>query len=337
MSFFISILLPFHDALDTLPECLNSIRAQDHPHWELIAVNDQSTDGSAVWMRTQAAKDKRIHVIDNPRKGLVNALNLGLAACTHPLVARMDADDIMHPRRLSRQLAHFRRTPDLALSATRVRAFPPEQVQKGFSEYLRWQNLCCSRAEIAREIYVESPFAHPSIMFRKKPIVQAGAYRQGSFPEDYDLWLRLFHSGQAMEKLPEVLLDWRESPGRVSRTDPRCSREAFDRLRATYLARDQRFLAKANHFVIWGAGRKTRKRCRHLLDQGFRPQAWIDIDPKKIGNEIRGVPVVDSQWLKTRQRPLVLVYVANHGAREEIAAELDAMGYVQGKDYLAVG
>ena len=337
MSGFISILLPFHNARDTLPACLESILAQTHPHWELVAVNDQSTDSSEAWLRTLARRDRRIRVLDNPRKGLVSALNHGLAACRHELVARMDADDIMYPRRLAAQLAHFSRKPELALSATRVRLFPEALIEKGFREYIRWQNLCCSSADISRQIYVESPFAHPSVMFRKTLVQTLGGYRQGGFPEDYDLWLRLFHSGQPMEKLPEILLDWRESPNRVSRTDPRCSREAFDRLRARYLARDPRFLAHRNQFVIWGAGRKTRKRCRHLLEQGFRPRAWVDIDPKKIGNEIGGIPVVGSDWLARNGRPFVLIYVANHGAREDIAGELDALGYVQGKDYLAVG
>ena len=337
MSLFVSILLPFHNALDTLPACLRSIQAQEHPHWELIAVNDQSTDGSRPWFRQQTLRDKRIRIIDNPEKGLVNALNLGLAACSHPLVARMDADDVMSPQRLLQQISHFRRCPDLALSATQVRLFPKEQIQNGFLEYIRWQNLCCSRDDIARQIYIESPFAHPSVMFRKSCVQQLGGYRSGPFPEDYDLWLRLFHSGLPMEKLPQVLLDWRESPDRVSRTDPRCSREAFDRLRASYLARDPRFLARADDFVIWGAGRKTRKRCHHLLKQGLQPRAWVDIDPKKIGNEIRGIPVVDSAWLEAHGHPFVLIYVANHGARGDIARELDSQGYVLGQDYLAVG
>lgn len=334
---FISILLPFHNAGETLPECLESILRQEHRHWELVAVNDQSTDGTDAWLRQLARRDERIRVLDNPRKGLVNALNHGLGACQHELVARMDADDIMYPQRLAAQLEHFRCTPDLALSATRVRLFPVALIEKGFREYIRWQNRCCSPSDIARQIYVESPFAHPSVMFRASRVRALDGYRQGLFPEDYDLWLRLFHSGHPMEKLPEILLDWRESPNRVSRTDPRCSRDAFDGLRARYLARDSRLLAHRDNFVIWGAGRKTRKRCRHLLDLGFQPRAWVDIDTKKIGNEIRGTPVVDSSWLERNGRPFVLIYVANHGAREDIAGVLDAMGYIQGENYLAVG
>ena len=66
--------------------------------------------------------------------------------------------------------------------------------------------------------------------------------------------------------------------------------------------------------------------------------AWIDIDPRKIGNRINGVPVVDCGWIAAQaDRPFVLVYVTNHGARDVIARELEQMGYRPGEDYLAVG
>lgn len=331
---FVSILLPFHNALNTLPDCLDSIQAQDHVHWELVAVNDHCNDGSANWLRQRALQDSRIRVLDNPGSGLVAALNHGLSACSHELVLRMDADDLMRPQRLSRQLAHFERTPDLALSATRVRLFPEETIQAGYHEYLRWQNACCSGEAIGNQIYIESPFAHPSVCFRKILVEGLGAYREGPFPEDYDLWLRLFHSGCRLEKLPEVLLDWRESPHRVSRTDPRCSREAFDRLKARYLARDRRFLAHREDFVIWGAGRKTRKRCQHLLDLGFQPKAWVDIDPGKIGNTLQNIPVIDWRELANDRNTFVLIYVGNHGAREEITGALLDLGLAWGMGFL---
>jgi hypothetical protein len=65
--------------------------------------------------------------------------------------------------------------------------------------------------------------------------------------------------------------------------------------------------------------------------------AWIDIDPKKIGQRVWGLPVQAPGWLDRRPRPFVLVYVARHGAREQIAAHLDSLGYRVGVDYLAVG
>jgi len=132
-----------------------------------------------------------------------------------------------------------------------------------------------------------------------------------------------------------VLLDWRESEGRLSRTDPRCSRQAFDRLRAAYLARDPRL--RNRPLAFWGAGRKTRRRCNLLIERGFTPIAWVDIDPRKIGNRLRGVPVVPPEWLAHDEQPFVLSYVANHGAREDITLRLEGMGYRRGVDYLMVG
>ena len=164
--------------------------------------------------------------------------------------------------------------------------------------------------------------------YRRAAVVRAGGCRQGDFPEDYDLWLRLHQSGHRMAKLPVVLLDWRDSPARLSRTDPRCNREAFDRLRARYLAREPLLLngQRRNEPVIWGAGRKTRKRCRLLMEQGFESRAWIDVDPRKIGNRINSVRVRRPDWLDRRPRPFVLVYVNNHGAREQIGEWVSALG-----------
>ena len=334
----VSILLPFRDAQATLDECLDSIDAQTFPDYELLAIDDGSRDASAGRVARRAARDARIRLVRQPPLGLVAALNRGLQAARAPLIARMDADDRMHPERLAAQVAALHADPRLGLIASRVRAFPDDAVRAGLREYLRWQNACCAPADIADEIYVESPFAHPSVMYRRAPVLAAGGYRAGDFPEDYDLWLRLQRRGVKMAKLPRVLLDWRESPGRLSRTDPRCAREAFDRLRAEHLAADPRL--RGRPLAYWGAGRKTRRRSKLLIERGFAPAAWIDIDPRKLGNRLRGVPVVPPDWLAREPqgpRPFVLSYVANHGAREDIARRLAQMGYRRGEDYLMVG
>ena len=320
-----------------LEACLDSIRAQSFSDYELLAVNDASSDRSVAILERRAREDGRIRLLHNPGRGLVSALNHGLSRARGNLVARMDADDIMHPHRLQRQQDFLRRRPEISLLGTCVRLFPQSRIQKGYREYIRWQNRCLEPRDIAGDIYIESPFAHPSVMFRKKAVQALGGYRDGPFPEDYDLWLRLHHAGHQMAKLPDILLNWRERPDRVSRVDQRCSREAFDRLRAHHLASDPRLKARRDELVIWGAGRKTRKRCRHLLGHGYRPQAWIDIDPRKIGNRLDGVPVVSPGWLELDRRPFVLCYVANHGARDLIAGQLHAMGYRRGEDYLMVG
>jgi hypothetical protein len=243
----------------------------------------------------------------------------------------------MRAGRLEAHLDHFSEDPRLVLSATRVSGFPAHHIKAGFREYLRWQNSVLSPDDVADEIYVEAPFAHPSVAFHRNKVVASGGYRDGLFPEDYELWLRLFHEGHLMAKLPRVLLDWRDTPTRLSRTDPRYSRNAFDRLRAGFLARDQRIRGSRRPLLFWGAGRRTRRRVDHLLRLGYSPDAWIDIDPRKIGNRILDVPVLPPDALDCRKRPFVLVYVTNHGARGLIEHDLASMGYERGTDFLMVG
>ncbi len=332
----ISVLLPFHNAAATLPACLASILRQTCTRFEVLAIDDGSHDDSGELVRRGAQADPRIRLLRPGRVGLVTALNLGLAQARAPVIARMDADDLMHPERLQAQYAFLCAHPDLALVASQVALFPAHQIRAGYQAYVRWQNHCLEPAEIAANIYVESPVAHPSVMFRRGVVEELGGYRDGPFPEDYELWLRLHQAGHRMAKLPRTLLWWRERTDRTSRVDPRYAREAFDRLRAHYLARDP-LLRGGREVVIWGAGRKTRLRVRHLLAQGVQPSAWIDINPRKIGATIWGLPVHAPTWLARQPRPVVLVYVTTHGARDEVAAALQHWGYQAGVDFLPVG
>lgn len=340
----LSILLPLYNCEATLDECLDSIAAQTFEEYELLAVDDGSSDGTAEIVRRRARADRRIRLLQPGRGGLVAALNLGLSEARAPLVARMDGDDRMHPERLEAQLHHLEAHPEVDLVGSRVELFSSAPIRDGYREYIRWQNDCLTPEQFALECYVESPLVHPSVTFRRDVVRELGGYLEGDFPEDYELWLRMLQAGKQLAKLPRVLLEWREAPERLSRTDPCYSREAFDRLRAHYLARDPRMHAlheQGRPVVYWGAGRKTRRRSQRLIDQGFPPTAWIDIDPRKVGNRLRGIPVVTPRWLERfserGDRPFVLSYVANHGARELIADQLQAMGYRPGEDFLAVG
>lgn len=333
----LSVLIAARDAAATIDECLESVAAQTFADYEVLVVDDGSLDDTAVRVLARCRADARVRLLRRDRRGLVAALNEGLDHCRAPLVARMDADDRMHPERLARQYGYLRENPGVDVVGSRVRAFPETGLGRGMREYLRWQNACLSADDIAEEIYVESPLTQSSVTLRRDAVVGLGGYLDGDFPEDYELWLRLHHAGRRMAKCPQTLIDWRQRGDSYSRTDPRFSREAFDRLRARYLARDRR-LHGSRELVFWGAGRVTRKRCRRLMELGFEPRAWIDIDPKKIGSRLDGAPVMAPGWLATLDKaPFVLVYVATHGARESIAGKLESIGLRRGRDYLAVG
>lgn len=328
--------MPFRDEAPTIAECVESIRAQTLTDFELVAVNDGSEDGSDAIVRQFAVRDPRIHLLDPGKIGLVKALNLGVTESRAPLIARMDADDVMHPERLQAQDEFMREHPEITVAGCQVEPFPGHEIRAGYREYIRWQNECVTPDEIANNRYVESPLAHPSVMFRRDAFLRLGGYTDGPLPEDYELWLRMAANGCLMGKVPRKLLQWRERANRLSRIDPRYSREAFDQLRATYLAKDPR-ITDAHEIVVWGAGRKTRQRFRLLQHFGVEPSAWIDIDPRKIGKTFSGKKVHSPDWLNREPRPFVLVYVTNHGARDLIAERLKLMGYGCGADYLCVG
>lgn len=335
MSAPVSVLLPVYNGAGTLAECLESIRHQTFEDYQLLVVDDGSEDATVKILREFSIRDDRIEVLSPGRIGLVAALNLGLEACRGRYVARMDADDRMAPTRLARQYELLETNPDLALAGTRVEHAGPMAPRAGYREYLRWQNRLVDPEAITAELFVECPIAHPSMMFRRETVCSAGGYREGPFPEDYELVLRLWRSGARFGKVPETLLAWSDRPDRTSRTDGRYSRAAFDRLRSRFLAVDPR-VRSAGSLVIWGAGR-SRTRTRLLVEQGIDFQAWIDIDPRKVGRRLWDRPIHPPDWLLANRADLVLVYVSTHGAREEIGAFLDGAGYVNGQSYLLVG
>ena len=185
-----------------------------------------------------------------------------------------------------------------------------------------------------RERFVESPLSHPTVMFRKQDILSLGGYRDLDWPEDYDLWLRAAAAGLRFAKVNQTLLRWRDYPNRTSRRDPRYSPDAFLRCRAHFLATGP--LSDATQVVVWGAGKVGGRFGRFLQEEGVSLAAFVDIDPKKIGNQRLGVPVIGLDALEEYPHCPVVSCVGSRGARPLIREELNRFGYTEGKDYWCV-
>ena len=331
----VSVLMPCYNAAATLPEALESLRRQTLSDYELIAVEDGSTDATLQLLEDQASKDARLRIIPNVHQGIIAALNAGLEACSAPYVARMDADDCAHPERLEKQAAYLEAHPEVGLVSCRVTGFPPGQVRQGFSIYLEWLNGLLSDEQIRREMFVESPLPHPSLTLRRELLHQVGGYQDHGWAEDYDLLLRLYLAGARFAKLPEVLLEWREHPQRLTRTDSRYSLENFLRLKAYYLSLGP--LAGRDAVLIWGAGMVGRRLGKQLARLGAPLKAFIDIDPRKIGRTQRGLPILPAEGLTdlwaSFTNPVVLAAVGARGARPLIRHRLTKMGYREGQDW----
>ena len=328
----ISVLLPVFNAAATLPAALECLLGQHtRRSLEIVTVDDGSTDSSPQVIADFARRDARVRALRIPHAGLVAALNTGLAQCRGQYVARMDADDISLPDRLEKQAAHLDVHPAAGVVGSLVTFGGDAKRQAGYAHHVAWQNRLLSHQELSDWRFVDAPLAHPSVMFRRELPDRFGGYRDGPFPEDFELWLRWLEAGVRMEKVPERLLVWNDPPARLSRTDPRYAPEAFYRTKADYLAR---WLARNNphhpDILAWGSGRLTRLRWSYLTDQGVRIRAYIDIAPSRIGQAIHGLTVLAPSELPPAESAFIVAGVARRDAHDYILARFRERGYAVG-------
>jgi glycosyltransferase involved in cell wall biosynthesis len=311
----VSVLLPCRDASRWLDACLDSLGSQTLSGIEVLAVDDGSTDDTLPRLRARARTDPRLRVFESGGAGLVAALEVAARMASAPLLARMDADDLAHPERLARQAA----------------LFPATAVGPGYRRYERWLNALRAPADIARDLFVECPVAHPTLMIRRPVLEALGGYRDAGWPEDYDLLLRLHAAGLRAANLPEVLLRWRVRPDRHSLRSERYAPAAFRRCKVHFLR--AAFLPGERPVAVWGAGRVGKPLARELIRQGTPIAAFVDLDPRKVGQEIHGAPVLAPDEAASRRNDYVLAAVGSPGAREEIRAALVAFGRREIRDF----
>jgi glycosyltransferase involved in cell wall biosynthesis len=325
--------MPVHNEERYLSQALNSLFRQTFTSWELVAVDDNSSDLTPAILAEASRRDSRIRVVQSAGNGLVAALNTGLSLCRADLVARMDGDDICHPRRLELQVAYLDRHPEVGLVACNFRHFPRNGLKSGMISYETWQNSLDSHERIMRDLFVESPFVHPSISCRRQLIVDVGSYRDCGWPEDYDLWLRLAHSGVRFARLSQTLFFWRDHPERATRTMGEYSASAFRACRLNHLTCG--FLSGVDRVIIAGAGQEGRAWQRILAQSNIEVSGWIDVDPRKIGRILHGAPVIHPDAMDTLHDKM-LVAIGVRGAREQFRSLLTPRGFKEGLDFICV-
>lgn len=329
----ISILMPVRNEERYLQATLDSLFRQTCADWELVAVDDGSNDGTAAILDAAACKDRRVRAIRTEGKGLVSALNTGLKACRSALLARMDGDDICHPRRLELQSAYLETYPDIGLVACNFRHFPRTALKQGMIDYERWQNGLNEHFLIVRDLFIESPFVHPGIMTRRTIMKELGGYHDAGWPEDYDLWLRMAANGVRFARLPQTLLFWRDHPERATRTMHEYATDAFRACKCHYLLRG--FLRESRDVVIAGAGQEARAWQRLLTEVEVTVSTWLDVDPRKIGRMLHGAPVISPDTLQLSGRKMI-VAIGVRGAREQFRNVAKKRGWQEGIDFVCV-
>ncbi|MDP3938705.1 MAG: glycosyltransferase family 2 protein [Deltaproteobacteria bacterium] len=269
----VSILLPARDAGSTLAACLRSVSRQTLADWECVVVDDGSTDATATIARRFARGDPRFSTVTTARRGLVPALAEGLSRCRGALIARMDADDLMHRRRLDAQCAAMEGDPTLSAVGCHVRLFPRARLTAGLRDYERWLNGIASAEQLRAEAFVECPLVHPTLMIRRRVLTEFG-YRDRGWPEDYDLVLRLLGAGHRIGMVSSRHLSWRDGPDRLWRTSPAYALDRFLAVKAHFLA--EGFLREGERYALWGYGHTAKGLRRALAGEGGScpPTSW---------------------------------------------------------------
>ena len=325
----ISVLLPARNAEATISLAIEGLLAQrGAPPFEVVCVDDASIDRTAALLHRFARGDSRVRLVPGEGRGLVPALQLGLSHCRGELIARMDADDVVHPDRLRLQVDLLSSDAALGAVGSLVRCFPGP-LTPGLARLERWLDSVVTAEECAAARFVEAPLVHPSTTFRREALVAVGGWRDAGWAEDWDLLLRLTERGWRLAKVPEVLLFWRDSPRRLTRTGEAYQPRRMLELRAHHLARGP---LRERPFDIWGAGPTGKRLARALEPYGRKPRRFFDVDPRK--RVARGLPVLGASELRRPEEALIVCAVGAAGAREDIRAQLEPRGFEEGRDFL---
>jgi glycosyltransferase involved in cell wall biosynthesis len=205
-----SVVIVAYNAGKYLQQAIESVLQQTFSDFELLLLDDGSSDNSLQIMESFAARDDRCRVFSGPNRGIVEARNAGLASARAEFIVTMDADDVCHPQRIEKQLTFLKDNPDCVAVGSRALYIDPEGLP--LAEMID----CFSHSQIDHALMSKKiGMVHPSTTIRKSALDAIGGYHHYLYAEDLDLLLRLAEIGR-LENLKESLLRYRQHIGSIS-------------------------------------------------------------------------------------------------------------------------
>ena len=301
----VSILLPFHNAAPWIQETIESIQRQTYTNWELIAVNDFSTDNSSSILQELVKKEARIQLLQNEEKGIISALQLGLSRAKGEFLTRMDADDVMPEDRLQLMTGRLKSLPNKSIVTGKVKYFSETTVSEGYLTYESWLNERIEKNDHFNHIYRECVVASPNWLARTHTIRESDMFSKLNYPEDYDMTFRWLEEGFQIHSVNEVTLLWREHPDRTSRNSEIYDQASFFDLKLNWFCK----LHNTDSTAILGAGTKGKIAAKFLSNQDIDFN-WYDLNWEKYGAPIFDKKIQRIESLKA-EKILVAVYPKN--------------------------
>jgi glycosyltransferase involved in cell wall biosynthesis len=221
----VSVILPVRNAERYVGQAMESILRQTYGDFEIIAIDDGSTDHSLEILKKYASSDKRMNIVSRENRGLVASLNQGLKAARGQWIARMDADDIALPQRFERQLQRLEHT-GADICGSWVKLFGADRrviKHPQTDEAIKMKMIFCA------------PFTHPAVMMKTEMVRQLGYDKDWETCEDYDLWERATRAGWKMINIPEILLLYRQHKTQISTMALSMQQQLTQKIRRRYL------------------------------------------------------------------------------------------------------
>lgn len=227
----VSVIMPVYNVEKYLKRSIDSVLSQEFEDFEVIAINDGSTDSSSQILDSLAARDSRIKAIHQRNQGLVATLNKAIAISNGKYIARMDSDDYSMPLRFERQVEMLDSNPELILVGGSFELIDEDDV------YLQREALPFRSKDLKRRLLLRNPFAHGSTMFRREPVLTVGGYSDKVGPtEDLDLWIKLSDLGE-FAAINGVSYRWRVNRYGISSTKNQEQQAQRNTLLSNYLDR----------------------------------------------------------------------------------------------------
>jgi glycosyltransferase involved in cell wall biosynthesis len=316
----ISIVMPVKNAFKYLEECILSIQNQSLADWELIAINDNSSDDSIHILNKFSDSDSRIKVFNNDGKGIIDALILAYSKTEGEFISRMDADDKMHPNKLQMLSDSLRENPKAIITA-KVSYFSDTELGQGYLDYQNWLNQFIDQQNHYSGIYQECVLPSPCWMMTRSTLDALGGFKSLSYPEDYDLCFKAYQKNIQILGVNEILHYWRDYSERTSRNDPNYADNTFIGLKTRY------FIACDNKsdqpLILWGAGKKGKKIARLLIESGTK-FIWATNNPKKLNVPIYDQQLVLDEEISDIKDAQLIIAIADRKASEGILRVLQA-------------
>ncbi len=326
----VSVILPIHNTASMLDAAVASIAAQSFTDFDLLLIDNASTDESNTIAKRWAEKDDRIHLIEEPILGIAHALNTGLLHAQGRYMARMDADDISHPERFAKQVAYLDEHPEIGVLGTQTTFSTTVEKSSGMRWFTQWQNAILSPHDHYVKRFVDAPLAHPTVMFRRELVVHHGGYNISPLPEDHELWLRWMDAGVRFAKLPEELLTWNDHAQRLSRTHDNYSVHAFFTTKAKWLAKWMKRELDGRPIIIAGTSAMCRDRARMLEAEGINVHAFTDVKPRVVPS----YAFIPHGELPPSGEAFIISFISQRGTGVRIAEFLVSRGLVEGEDFV---